>query len=122
GILAKVYLTQKKWAQAMSTANQVMATGLYDLSTPYDKIFSEEGENSKESIFEVQATATASITQAQGTQYASFQGIRGSGIWNYGWGFNSPSERLANAYEPGDPRRERTILFTSTPTTPGVTI
>ncbi len=30
--------------------------------------------------------------------------------------------QLANAYEAGDPRRERTILFTSTATTPGVTI
>ena len=122
GMLAKVYLTQKKWAQARTTAQQVMNLGVYDLSTPYDRIFSEEGENSKESVFEIQATATASIPTAQGIQYANVQGVRGAGAWDLGWGFNSPSERLANAYEPGDPRRARTILFTSTATTPGLTI
>jgi starch-binding outer membrane protein, SusD/RagB family len=121
GILAKVYLYQNKWAQAQSTAQQVMNSGLYNLSTPYNVIFTEAGENSRESIFEIQATATATIPTNNGIQYASVQGVRGAGNWNYGWGFNSPSEQLANAYEPGDPRRARTILFTSTPTTPGVT-
>ena len=122
GLLAKVYITQGKWAQAQSIANAVMSSGLYNLSTPYATIFSESGENSKESIFEVQATATASIQTAQGVQYAQVQGVRGAGNWNYGWGFNVPSQRLADAYEAGDPRRARTILFTSTATTPGISI
>lgn len=122
GMLAKVYLYQQKWAQAQSMALNVMNSGVYNLSTPYNVIFSEAGENSSESVFEVQATATASIQTGQGVQYASVQGVRGSGEWNYGWGFNVPSQRLANAYEAGDPRRARTILFSSTATTPGVTI
>lgn len=122
GLLAKVYLTQQKWAQAMAAANEVMNSGQYDLSTPYDRIFREDGENSKESVFEVQATATAAIPSANGVQYAQIQGVRGAGLWDLGWGWNSPSEQLANAYEPNDPRRARTILFTSTPTTPGLTI
>ncbi len=122
GLLAKVYLTQGKWALAQTTANTVITSGVYNLSTPYATIFSEAGENSRESIFEVQATATASIQTAQGVQYAQVQGVRGAGEWNYGWGFNVPSQRLADAYEPGDPRRARTILFTSTPTTPGISI
>ncbi len=122
GLLAKVYLTQGKWAQAQSTANTVMTSGVYDLSTPYATIFGEAGENSKESVFEVQATATASIPTAQGVQYNQVQGVRGAGDWNYGWGFNVPSQLLADAYETGDPRRARTILFSSTATTPGVSI
>jgi hypothetical protein len=122
GLLAKVYLTQGKWAQAQSAASTVMSSGLYDLSTPYARIFGEDGENSKESVFEVQATATASITFQQGVQYSNVQGVRGAGAWDYGWGFNVPSQRLVDAYETGDPRRARTILFTSTATTPGVTI
>ncbi len=122
GLLAKVYLTQQKWAQAMAAANEVMNYGQYDLSTPYDRIFREDGENSKESVFEVQATASAAIPSANGVQYAQIQGVRGTGIWDLGWGWNSPSVQLANAYEPNDPRRARTILFTSTPTTPGLTI
>jgi len=122
GILAKVYLYQKKWAQAMATANLVMTSGQYDLSTPYSKIFSEEGENSKESIFEIQGTASAAVPTANGIQYTNMQGVRGSGQWDLGWGWNTPSAALEAAYEPGDPRKARTILYTSTSTTPGLTI
>lgn len=117
GLLAKVYLTQQKWTSAMSSANLVMTSGQYDLSTSYDKIFREEGENSKESVFEVQATANATVPTANGVQFAQIQGIRGSGVWDLGWGWNTPSTTLEAAYEPNDPRKNRTILFTSTGTT-----
>lgn len=122
GLLAKVYLYQQKWQQAMDAANQVISSGQYDLSTSYDKIFREEGENSKESVFEVQATASAAITSANGVQYAQIQGIRGSGIWDQGWGWNTPSTYLEAAYETGDPRKNRTIMYTSTSTTTYQTI
>jgi hypothetical protein len=122
GILAKVYLTQQKWAMAMSTANMLMTSGQYDLSTSYDKIFGEAGENSKESVFEIQGTASAAIPEANGIQYASMQGVRGKDEWDLGWGWNTPSAALEAAYEPKDPRRTRTILYTSTAGTPGLTI
>lgn len=117
GLLAKVYLYQQKWQQAMNAAAAVVNSGQYDLSTPYDKIFREEGENSKESVFEVQATASAAIPSANGVQYAQIQGIRGSGIWDQGWGWNTPSTYLEAAYEANDPRKNRTIMYTSTGTT-----
>lgn len=113
GLLAKVYLYQQKWQQAMNAANAVISSGQYDLSTPYDKIFREEGENSKESVFEVQATASAAIPSANGLQYAQIQGTRGTGVWDMGWGWNTPSTMLEAAYETGDPRKNRTILYTS---------
>jgi starch-binding outer membrane protein, SusD/RagB family len=122
GLLAKVYLTQKKWTQALAAANAVITSGLYDLSTPYDRIFREEGENSKESVFEVQAAASAAFPTSNGVQYAQIQGVRGPGIWDLGWGWNTPSTQLEAAYEPGDPRKNRTILYTSTATTPQQTI
>jgi len=122
GLLAKVYLTQKKWAPAMTAANAVITSGQYNLSTSYDRIFREEGENSSESVFEVQATANPTFQEANGVQYAPIQGVRGGGTWNLGWGWNTPSTSLEAAYEPGDPRKARTILYTSTATTPGITI
>jgi hypothetical protein len=122
GLLAKVYLYQQKWQQAMNAAGAVINSGQYDLSTTYDKIFREEGENSKESVFEVQATASAAIPSANGVQYAQIQGIRGSGIWDQGWGWNTPSTYLEAAYETGDPRKNRTIMYTSTSTTTYQTI
>ncbi|HTN00064.1 MAG TPA: RagB/SusD family nutrient uptake outer membrane protein [Pedobacter sp.] len=123
GILAKVYLYQQKWGQAMSTANMVMTSGQYDLSTSYNNIFGEAGENSKESIFEIQGTASATVQTANGIQYASVQGTRGNNVeWNRGWGWNSPSAALEAAYEPGDPRKERTILYSSTSETKRYTV
>lgn len=111
GLLAKVYLTQGKWALAKAAANRVIISGIYDLSVPYDKIFNEEGENSKESLFEVQATATPSEPTRYGSQYTNVQGVRGSGNWDLGWGFNVPSTSLEAEYETKDPRKARTILY-----------
>jgi hypothetical protein len=93
-----------------------MMSGQYDLSTPYDKIFGESGENSKESIFEVQATASAAIPEANGVQINQFQGVRDGGIWNLGFGWNVPTSILDAAYEPNDPRKARTFLYRSTGT------
>jgi hypothetical protein len=114
GILAKVYLYQKKWAMAMAAANAVMTSGQYDLTVNYKDIFGESGENSRESVFEIQGTASAQVQTANGIQYASIQGTRGNTAeWNRGWGWNSPSAQLEAAYEPNDPRRNRTILYSS---------
>ncbi|RYZ31572.1 MAG: RagB/SusD family nutrient uptake outer membrane protein, partial [Sphingobacteriales bacterium] len=123
GMLAKVYLYQQKWGSAMAAANAVMTSGLYDLSTPYAKIFSEDGENSKEAVFEIQATAAPGVAAGTlGIQYTSMQGVRGTGIWNLGWGWNMPSAALEAAYEPNDPRKARTILYTSQSGFVGTTI
>lgn len=112
GMLAKVYLYEKKWQQAMSTAEMVINSGVYDLKTPYDKIFTESGENCSGSVFEIQAYADANHkSDSYGCQYANVQGVRGSGNFDLGWGFNDPSEQLEAAYEPGDPRIKTTILY-----------
>ncbi len=122
GLLAKVYLTQKKYALAMSAADLVIKSGQYDLSTPYTNVFEEAGENSKESVFEVQATANAAEPIAFGSQYAQVQGIRGTNEWDLGFGFNTPSTALENAYENNDPRKARTILFRGGQTIYGETV
>lgn len=115
GLLAKVYLTQKKWDLAKATTNLIIQSGIYDLSTPYNTIFGESGENTSESVFELQATSRPAATNDErrilGVQYASDQGVRGVANWNLGTGFNTPSTFLEAAYEPGDPRRLRTILY-----------
>ena len=45
------------------------------------------------------------------SQYSQVQGVRGTGDWDLGWGFNVPSTSLEAAYETGDPRKARTILY-----------
>jgi tetratricopeptide (TPR) repeat protein len=107
GMLAKVYLTLGNFPEAERYALEVINSGQYSLWPDYSTLFMEEGENSQESLFEVQA---ASYEQGGGgSQYSEVQGVRGTP--NLGWGFNRPSNNLVSSYEPGDPRREATILY-----------
>lgn len=110
---AKTYLMRNDWPKAYAAATEVTGSGLYDLKTPFDKIFRESGENSSESVLEFQCTAVASEGDINkyGSQYAQAQGIRGGGEWDLGWGWNTPTEILANAFEPGDPRKDETLLY-----------
>jgi hypothetical protein len=85
-------------------ANSVINSGEYSLAANYAKMFLKEGENGPESMFEVQATP--SIIGGW-CQFNQVQGIRPA----KGWGFNRPSDDLVRAYEPGDPRREATVLY-----------
>ncbi|RMG69053.1 MAG: RagB/SusD family nutrient uptake outer membrane protein [Bacteroidetes bacterium] len=107
GMLARMYLTLGNYPEAERYARQVIESGVYSLYPNYGKIFQREGEHSSESIFEVGAVALE--TGGGGSQYNEVQGVRGTP--NLGWGFNRPSDDLVAAYEPGDPRREATILY-----------
>ena len=107
GMLAKVYLTRGNFAEAERYALQVINSEEYDLFPDYARLFRRDGENSVESVFEVQAAAYE--TGGGGSQYNEVQGVRGTP--NLGWGFNRPSDDLVTAYETGDPRREATILY-----------
>jgi hypothetical protein len=107
-LLAKVSLYQKKWQQALDNANLV--TGYALASAGYASQYKITGENDEESIFEIQGTGS---TPAKGIQgYSASQGARGAGGW--GWGFNTPSQSLVNAYEAGDVRKDATIIFAGT--------
>lgn len=106
-LLAKVYLYQKEWQKALDNANLV--TG-YALVPDYASQYKVSGENDAESIFEIQSTAAVPTRGIEG--YSATQGARGAGGW--GWGFNTPSMSLVNAYEPGDVRKNATIIFAGT--------
>lgn len=105
GLLAKVQLYQEKWNESYNTAGQVIATGLYDLLPDYSHVWREVGENGKESLFEIQATLGKGVNG-----YTDVQGGRGTP--DYGWGFNTPTVNLVNAYEANDVRKAATIMFT----------
>ncbi len=53
-LLAKVYLYQKKYADAARLAKEVIDSGVYRLVPDYNSNFRGQGENNAESIFEVQ--------------------------------------------------------------------
>lgn len=106
-LLAKVNLYQKNWQKVVDNCNAV--TG-YSLAPDYATMFRLAGENDAESIFEIQGVGSIPARGIQG--YSNTQGARGAGGW--GWGFNTPSQSLVDAYEAGDVRKNATIIFRGT--------
>lgn len=108
---AKSYLYRQNWAQALSLAQQVINSGEYALEPDFAKIWTEAGENGPESVFEIQAYVGPNQTDNYFSWYAIAQGVRGSGDWDLGWGWNTPTQTLVNSYDPADKRRDATILY-----------
>lgn len=104
-LLARTYLAMGDFPNTEKYALEVINSGQYALYPNYAKIFQLEGEHSSESVFEI----SSSTGQLNSSQYNQVQGVRGTP--NLGWGFNRPSDNLVTSYEPGDPRRDATILY-----------
>jgi len=105
-LLAKVALYQKKWQQVIDHCDQVVG---YSLTPNFQDIYKVSGENNAESVFEIQGKGGPSQPGIQ--QYSQVQGARGAGGW--GWGFNTPSQNLVDAFNAaGDTeRRDATIII-----------
>jgi len=115
--LAKLYMYQKNWQKAFDNSLAVISSNKYSLVQNYATVFRERpvngqgGINNSESIFEVQ-TGINLGENAVSPLFSNGQGPRGRGGWNdIGFGFNTPTADLANAYQAGDTRRDATIIF-----------
>jgi hypothetical protein len=115
GLLAKVSMYRKEWNRAYSLTDSIIngAVGAYGLVNDYTTIWRESGENSSESLFEIQSSG---LRNSSVQQFSQVQGIK-EGAFNVpssqvfqGWGFNTPSADLYNAYSEGDVRRDATII------------
>lgn len=112
GILAKLYMLKKDFVNAEKYCLEIIDSKEYSLLNRYADNFLPVGENSAESVFEINAAALPPIDGVTGpgaTPYNMIQGVRG--IPNLGWGFNRPSDNLVSSYENGDPRREATVIY-----------
>ena len=105
-LLAKVNMYEKKWNDVLSLTQQVMGLG-YALMPDYNAIFRIPNENNIESVFEIQAQSLPGNCDASNSQWSEVRGVRPQ----FGWGFGIPSEDLEKAYEPGDVRKDATILY-----------
>lgn len=118
--LAKMYLYQKNWGAALTSAEAVINSGRYSLLPNFGDVFTEKQENGPESIFAVQnytnEDGSVGGFGSAGNWSAGYQGIRGSGQWDCGWGWNIPSQELVdNGFETDDPRKGQTLLFSGKP-------
>jgi hypothetical protein len=111
-LLAKVYLYNKDYTNAYNTSQAIITSGRYALLEDFTTLFRQQGNNSKESIFEIQAGQNLACNAAI-DRFTIAQGPRAGGKngWvDRGYGFNNPSESLVREYEAGDIRKNSTII------------
>lgn len=123
---AKVHLYQSEWDSVASNAGKVIASGRFELLPDFRQVFSIEGENSKESLFEIQSS-TLGKTSGEQTfiEYAYVQGPRGNFPSNMqGWGFCTPSQNLIDFFTTRGEviRPATTLLYRGTKTPEGDSI
>lgn len=119
---AKTYLYRQNWSSALALCESVINSTEYELTPQFWQIWKTAGENNKESIFEIQAYQSAGAVDNYWSWWGTQQGVRGAGEWNLGWGWNTPTQDLVDAFETGDVRKPSTILFSGQsddPTTGG---
>ena len=115
-LLAKVYLTEGKMAQAATQAQAVIAGSGKSLWANYGDNFSLANENGQESLFEVQYKQglNAYTFDGPGSPINEFWGARFLGnpyvVSGGGYGFNIPEKEFVDGYEAGDKRKAVTIF------------
>jgi len=114
---AQTYLFRKNWAMVSGLCDQVMGLGEYALVSKFTDVWREgpngAGKNNKESILEMQAYLGPGGKPDLGSFYGVSQGVRQGGAppeWNLGWGWNTPTDKLASDWDNSDPRKSYTIL------------
>jgi len=115
---AQAHLFRQNWANVIALCTQVENSGEYDLETNFTDIWKDglngAGKNGIESIFEEQSYVGPNQTPWKGTQWGTSQNVRQGGasnVWNLGWGWNTPTQKLESAWDNTDPRKRQTILY-----------
>ena len=120
-IKAKVMMYAGNWDQVASLTDQIILSGRFGLLADFREVFSLDGENSKESLFEIQSSTLGNVTgSAPYMEYAYVQGPRGNSPANIqGWGFCTPSDDLISFFAArGEVVRPATTLLYRGTTTP----
>jgi starch-binding outer membrane protein, SusD/RagB family len=114
-LLTKAYLWRKKWADAKATSEKIIASNEYQLVPDYATIFTLDGENNSESIFEIQyMNASGGNWGKNNANEGSFTNVftRARGEFG-GFGFNIPTQDFVNEFfNEGfeDPRLKSTVF------------
>ena len=108
-MLGEMYLTVKKYPEAVSTLKQILPMG-YSLMPNYADVFSTTLKNNAESIFEIQYQGDNDLGENSNFMYvfapressSSIVGFAGQGLG----GRNIPTNNMIAAYETGDLRKD----------------
>jgi tetratricopeptide (TPR) repeat protein len=105
GFLARIYLQQSDFSQALEESNRVITEGPYQLASSVEAIYNTGASPSSESIFETQQTDQNNAGQNNGSLYG-FYGCGGSPAGN-GRGDINPDSTFYTQYEAFDERRTK---------------
>ena len=108
GMLAKAYLYQEKWTEALNATAEVEAIGIYQLMPVYKNNFIDSTQNNIESIFEIQHLA------GQSPLLGSYLNQYFSPVIYNGYVVNVPVENFIKEFEVTDaavvdPRLDYTV-------------
>jgi hypothetical protein len=123
-LLAKVAMYQEKWDEVKSLTSTIISyaerTGKFGLYPDFYYLFRLDGENSIESLFEVQASYIGKTSGALPTlDYCYLQGPRSNSSKLQGWGFCTPSTNLVEFFNlRNDKKRSESTLLYSGKLTP----
>ena len=121
-LLGKAYLFQEEFQESAAVLTDLINSGEYHLygtqeGEDYTNLFEFVGENSAESVFEVQYTGEEGagfgcLQCSEGNVAVGFQGIRNySGpLFEPGFSFNVPVQEVYDAFTEDDIRRDYSIL------------
>lgn len=111
----------EQWDSVAVLTDKIIASGEFHLLEDFREVFSMDGENCSESLFEIQSSTLGRTTgEAPYCEYAYYQGPRGNSPSNMqGWGFCTPSDDLIQFFEDrGDEERAAATLLYRGTTTP----
>lgn len=113
GLLAKVYLTQRKMPQAAATALIVMQSNQYQLRPNYGDCFDPATENNNEVLFAAQFETEGDDFSdfGEGSRMATYFAPRFQNlVTDRGYGFNIPNPEIIALYASGDTRKAVSVL------------
>lgn len=119
--------SQANWDSVADLTDKIMSSGKFDLLADFRTEFMMDGENSKESLFEIQSSSLGASTGENYPyiEYAYIQGPRNNTPGNMqGWGFCVPSQKLIDFYDQRgeNVRRAATFLYRGSVTPEGDSI
>ena len=115
---AQANLFRQQWGTVIGLCNQVEMSNQYKLAPTFPDIWKDglngAGKNGVESIWEEQSFVGPNNTPDKGTDFGTSQNVRQGGatnVWNLGWGWNVPTQKLETDWPNTDPRKRQTILY-----------
>ena len=116
--LANAYMYKKSWAEAEGASQELINLNTYTLLPDVRDVFSQENENTEESIFEIQyrdvddGAFDWSGQPNNGHTLNEWTSPRNIGLPYApfgGWGETIMNMKLADSFEPGDERRTKLV-------------